>query len=72
MGIVIVRKPATPSEIAEMCAEYGTFIKLADGTYDDLMAHVYGGWDNLPDDEIRPWTAEDEALIEAWLAEGEV
>jgi hypothetical protein len=29
MGIVIVRVPATPSEVAEMCAEFGTFIKLA-------------------------------------------
>jgi hypothetical protein len=29
MGILIVRKPATPAEIAEMCAEFDSFIKLA-------------------------------------------
>jgi hypothetical protein len=29
MGILIVRKSATPSEIAEMRTEFGSFIKLA-------------------------------------------
>ena len=29
MAILIVREPATPSELAEMCAEFGSFIKLA-------------------------------------------
>jgi hypothetical protein len=29
MGILIVREPATSSELEEMCAEFGTFIKLA-------------------------------------------
>jgi arylsulfatase A-like enzyme len=44
--------------------------KLAEGTYADLMARVYSGWDDLPDDEVQPWTPEDEALIEAWLEQG--
>ena len=46
MGIVIVRKPATPSEIAEMCAEYGTFIKLAV----DLEREVLAGGGELDAD----------------------
>jgi len=42
----------------------------AAGTYEDLMARVYSGWDDLPDEEVMPWTAEDEAQIERWLEEG--
>ncbi len=44
----------------------------AEGTYEDLMAKVYSGWDGLDEQPelIRPWTAEDEAKIEAWLATG--
>lgn len=43
--------------------------RKAAGDYEKLMALVYSGWDGLDDrpDLIRPWTAEDEALIEAWL-----
>jgi arylsulfatase K len=38
------------------------------GTYEQTMARIYSGWDDLPDDEVQPWTDEDERLIEAWLA----
>jgi arylsulfatase K len=39
----------------------------AAGTYRDQMARIYSGFDNLPDDEVMPWTDEDEAQIERWL-----
>jgi len=39
----------------------------AAGTYEDQMARIHSGWDALPDDEVEPWTDEDEAQIEAWL-----
>ena len=42
----------------------------AAGTYEQTMARIYSGWNNVPADELLPWTAEDEALIEKWLAEG--
>ena len=41
----------------------------AAGTYNDQMARIYSGFDNVPDEEIMPWTGEDEAQIERWLAE---
>ena len=41
--------------------------RRAEGTYATLMARVYSGWDDLSEDEIEPWTATDEALIDAWL-----
>jgi arylsulfatase A-like enzyme len=41
--------------------------QLAAGTYEDTMARVYSGWDNLSDDDIMPWTEEDESLIQQWL-----
>jgi arylsulfatase A-like enzyme len=41
--------------------------RRAEGTYEELMARVYSGWDHLSEDEIEPWTAADEALIEDWL-----
>lgn len=41
----------------------------AAGTYEQTMARVYSGWDHLPEDQVRPWTQEDEALIKEWLAE---
>ncbi len=44
--------------------------RRAEGTYGDLMAKVYSGWDHLSEDEIEPWTATDEALIEDWLNQG--
>jgi arylsulfatase K len=37
------------------------------GTYEQTMAQVYSGWDDLAADQVQPWTAEDEAQIEAWL-----
>lgn len=40
------------------------------GDYEVLMARVFSGWDNLREDQIEPWTAEDEARIEAWLSAG--
>lgn len=43
--------------------------ELAAGTYEDTMARVYSGWDRLPDDEVQPWTADDEAQIKQWLGE---
>ncbi len=42
----------------------------AAGTYERDMAHVYSGFDHQSIEELRPWTAEDEARIEAWLAQG--
>jgi len=41
--------------------------QLAAGTYEDTMARVYSGWDNLSDNDIIPWTDEDESLIQQWL-----
>jgi arylsulfatase K len=43
----------------------------AAGTYEETMARIFSGFDRLPDEEVRPWTASDEARIEAWLAEDE-
>jgi len=40
----------------------------AAGTYERTMARIYSGWDHLSDDEVQPWTAEDEERIEQWLA----
>lgn len=38
------------------------------GTYEELMARVYSGWDDLAEDEIRPWTETDERQIVEWLS----
>lgn len=43
----------------------------AAGTYAETMARIFSGFDRLPDDEIEPWTDEDEAQIEAWLESGD-
>jgi arylsulfatase K len=43
--------------------------RKAEGTYETLMARVYSGWDDLSDDDIQPWTANNEALIDAWLSQ---
>ncbi len=40
-----------------------------DGTYAEIMSHVYSGYDRQCIEDLRPWTAEDEAKIEAWLEE---
>jgi hypothetical protein len=37
------------------------------GTYEASMARIYSGWDDLKDEQIMPWTAEDEAKIVAWM-----
>jgi len=46
MGIIIVRKPATASEIAEMSAELESFIKLAV----DLKREILAGGGELHSD----------------------
>ncbi|HUT20639.1 MAG TPA: DUF5674 family protein [Anaerolineae bacterium] len=38
MGILIIRKPATRSEIAEMSSEFGAFIKLAVDLEREILA----------------------------------
>jgi hypothetical protein len=38
MGILIIRKPATPSEIREMRAEFDSFIKLAVDLEREILA----------------------------------
>jgi arylsulfatase K len=43
--------------------------RKAEGTYEQLMAWVYSGWDHLTAGDIRPWTPTDEALIINWLNE---
>jgi len=39
----------------------------AAGTYERTMARIHSGWD-AADAPVSPWTAEDEARIERWLA----
>jgi hypothetical protein len=46
MGIIIIRKPATLSEIAEMSAEFGSLIKLAV----DLEREILAGGGELHSD----------------------
>lgn len=41
--------------------------QLAAGTYEETMARIFSGWDNLSEDEIEPWTDADEAKVLAWL-----
>jgi len=36
-------------------------------TYEETMARVFSGWDDLEPEDIVPWKDEDEARIEAWL-----
>jgi arylsulfatase K len=36
-------------------------------TYGETMARIFSGWDDLEPADVVPWTAEDEARIEAWL-----
>ncbi|MBN2309850.1 MAG: hypothetical protein JXR94_12825, partial [Candidatus Hydrogenedentes bacterium] len=40
---------------------------LAEGTYRDLMARVFSGWDDLEPGDIEPWTDEEEARLLEWL-----
>lgn len=37
------------------------------GTYQDLMTRIFSGWDRLTDNDLVPWTAEDEKQIARWL-----
>jgi arylsulfatase K len=37
------------------------------GTYESSMARIYSGWDDIRDEQVRPWTAEDEARVVAWM-----
>jgi arylsulfatase K len=39
-------------------------------TYEETMARIFSGWDNLEPEDIVPWKYEDEARIEAWLEAG--
>ncbi|MFP4028260.1 MAG: sulfatase [Candidatus Brocadiia bacterium] len=43
--------------------------QLKASTYRDMMAKIYSGYDRLCIEDIMPWTDDDEARIEAWLAE---
>ena len=36
--------------------------------YEELMARIFSGWD-ITDEEIVPWTEEDEKVIKEWLGE---
>ena len=38
MAVLIVRTPATPSQVTEMCAEFGNFIKLAVDLEREILA----------------------------------
>lgn len=39
----------------------------AAGTYRDMMARIYSGYDRICIEDIVPWSDEDEAVIAAWL-----
>ena len=39
----------------------------AKGTYEKNMAEIFSGNEGLSDNNLKPWTEEDEALIEKWL-----
>ncbi|MFW5856114.1 MAG: sulfatase, partial [Bacillota bacterium] len=39
------------------------------GTYRDMMAYIYSGYDRMNIEDIRPWTDEDEQQIIDWLQE---
>lgn len=40
------------------------------GTYAQTMAVIHSGFDRVPENELVPWTAEDEQIIEQWLERG--
>ncbi|MCZ6634272.1 MAG: sulfatase-like hydrolase/transferase [bacterium] len=40
----------------------------ADGTYEEMMSTIYSGFSRLNIEDMIPWTQEDEAIIENWLA----
>lgn len=44
--------------------------QIQEGTYETIMGLVYSGFDNVPVNEIIPWSEEDERLILEWLERG--
>ena len=38
------------------------------GDYKKLMAKIFSGWE-VSEEEIMPWTEEDEKIIKEWLGE---
>ena len=40
--------------------------RKAAGDYEEVMARIFSGWGKLAEDDILPWTEEDEAIIEKW------
>jgi arylsulfatase K len=38
------------------------------GTYEESMAEIYSGYDNVGAGQVQPWTEGDEAQIVAWLS----
>ncbi len=43
----------------------------AAGTYEQTMARIYSGWNVTSEDQLVPWTEQDERQVERWLDEGE-
>ena len=41
------------------------------GTYRETMGRIFSGWDGVDAQGADPWTDEDEARVEAWLAGAE-
>ena len=37
------------------------------GTYEETMARIFSGWDDLTDDAVQPWTEADERTIQDWI-----
>ena len=37
------------------------------GKYEETMARIFSGWDNLKPKDIQPWTEADEKRILEWL-----
>ena len=42
----------------------------AAGTYEQTMARIYSGWNVTSEDQLVPWTQQDERQIERWLDGG--
>jgi arylsulfatase K len=41
--------------------------KRSEGTYEQEMARVYSGFDRLSEDQVEPWTEEEERKIVEWM-----
>jgi len=41
----------------------------AAGTYEETMARIHSGFDALADDDVEPWTDDDEKQIDRWLSD---